>query len=74
MNFVLDASVALAWFLDADPEATAYSEGVRRLILDKRSVGVVPGNWHLEVGSGLIRAHRNPRFAFTADKLTASLV
>jgi len=73
VNFVLDASVALAWFLDMDSEATDYAAGVRRLILNSRAVCVVPGNWHLEVGSGLIRAHRNHRLGFTAAKLADAL-
>ena len=54
-DFVLDASVALAWVLD-NPIA-AYALEVRRALAgDKR--GLVPPLWHLEVANGLATAER----------------
>jgi predicted nucleic acid-binding protein len=54
-RFVLDASVALRWFL-ANP-VPAYARRVRRLMLDGARA-VVPGLWHLEMANGLAVAER----------------
>lgn len=54
-RFVLDASVALAWFVD-NPVA-AYAVRVRKsLAHDARAV--VPGLWHLEMANGFAVAER----------------
>jgi predicted nucleic acid-binding protein len=54
-RFVLDAAVAVGWFVDNPvPE---FSESVRkRLIRGDRAV--VPALWHLEIANGLIVAER----------------
>ena len=58
-GFVLDASVALVWFLD--DERPQFAEGVRaRLIEDS---AFVPQLWHLEVRNGLIMAERRGRLS-----------
>lgn len=54
-DFVLDASVALRWFL-ASP-VPAYARRVRGLML-KGSRAVVPALWHLEMANGLVVAER----------------
>jgi predicted nucleic acid-binding protein len=54
-DFVLDASVALAWVLD-DPMATYAMEVRRALVRGKR--GLVPALWHLEIANGLAIAER----------------
>lgn len=55
IRFVLDASVALAWFVD-NPVAP-YATRVRKsLASDARAV--VPGLWHLEMANGLAVAER----------------
>ena len=54
-NFVLDASVALAWFLD-NPVPT-YAVHVRDVLL-KGSRAIVPALWHLEIANGLAVAER----------------
>jgi predicted nucleic acid-binding protein len=54
-RFVLDASVALRWFL-SNP-VPAYARRVRRLILDGARA-VVPALWHLEMANGLTVAER----------------
>jgi len=54
-GFVLDASVALRWFLDHPVHA--YANRVKRLIL-KGVRAVVPALWHLEMSNGLIVAER----------------
>ena len=54
-RFVLDASVALRWFL-SNP-VPAYARRVRRLILDGARA-VVPALWHLEMANGLAVAER----------------
>jgi len=59
-RFVLDASVALAWFVDK-PQAPYALEIRRRLIAGARAV--VPSLWHLEMANGFALAER--RRAFT---------
>jgi predicted nucleic acid-binding protein len=55
MRFVLDASVALAWFVD-HPVAP-YATRVRQL-LATGSHAVVPALWHLEMANGFAGAER----------------
>ena len=54
-RFVLDASVALRWFL-ANP-VPAYASRVKRLML-RGARAVVPALWHLEMANGLAGAER----------------
>jgi len=54
-RFVLDASVALRWFL-SNP-VPVYARRVRRLMLDGARA-VVPALWHLEMANGLAVAVR----------------
>jgi predicted nucleic acid-binding protein len=54
-HFVLDASVALAWFLD-NP-VPSYANHVRDVLLNG-SRGTVPALWHLEIANGLAIAER----------------
>ena len=55
MRFVLDASVALAWFVD-HPVAP-YAIRIRQL-LAAGSRAVVPALWHLEMANGFAGAER----------------
>lgn len=71
MRFVLDANVALTWFLDEEPEQVAYAASVLQLL--PSSVCVVPALWHYEVAGRLLRARRNSRVNFGAARLTAAL-
>lgn len=52
---MLDASVALAWFLD-DPQP-AYATSVKRALLGGAQA-LVPALWHLEVANGFVVAER----------------
>jgi predicted nucleic acid-binding protein len=54
-DFVLDASVALAWVLD-NP-IPAYALEVRQIMFDGKR-GLVPALWHLEIANGLAMAER----------------
>lgn len=54
-SFVLDASVALRWFLD-NP-LPSYAKRVREIVL-KGQRAVVPALWHLEMSNGLAVAQR----------------
>ena len=65
---VLDASVALAWFLD-HPVST-YAIEIRQLLVDGARA-VVPALWHLEMANGLVVAER--RKIIKADDLSLSL-
>lgn len=54
-SFVLDASVALHWFLDHP--MPSYANRVKRFFL-KGARAVVPALWHLEMSNGLAVAER----------------
>ncbi len=54
-GFVLDASVALRWFLDHP--VPVYAKRVKQIFL-KGVRAVVPALWHLEMSNGLIVAER----------------
>lgn len=54
-RFVLDASVALRWFLDAS--VPPYAERVKQLLI-KGGRAAVPALWHLEMSNGLAVAER----------------
>lgn len=59
-DLVLDASLALQWFLE-DEADRKYSLGVLASLSEKRAV--VPLLWFYEVGNGLLMAHRRRRIA-----------
>jgi predicted nucleic acid-binding protein len=54
-RFVLDASVALAWFLDRP--AAQYANHVRQLLLGGNRA-VVPALWQFEIANGFVSAER----------------
>ena len=54
-RFVLDASVALAWFLDRP--TSQYADHVRQLLL-RGNRAAVPALWQLEIANGFISAER----------------
>jgi len=54
-DFVLDASVALAWAVD-DPEPDGARE-IRESFLSGR-IAIVPSLWVLEIANGLVQAER----------------
>ena len=60
-DFVLDASVALAWFLD--DEQAPQADNVRARLIRERAY--VPQLWRLEVRNGLIIAERRGRLSAT---------
>jgi predicted nucleic acid-binding protein len=69
IRFVLDASVALAWFVD-NPVVPYATRVKKSLVRDARAV--VPGLWHLEMANGLAVAER--RGILTAPNATAGIV
>lgn len=69
IRFVLDASVALAWFVD-NPVVPYATRVKKSLVRDARAV--VPGLWHLEMANGLAVAER--RGILTAANATAGIV
>jgi predicted nucleic acid-binding protein len=68
-SFVLDASVALRWFLD-DPVGE-YADNVRRLVLGGYRA-VVPVIWTLEMVNSLVVAERKRKIDAAAvdDRIT----
>jgi predicted nucleic acid-binding protein len=73
MNFVLDASVALAWCFEDEGGDTAIAV-LERMRSDE---AVVPAIWPLEVTNGLVTAERkgrlSPRAAAQALSMLAAL-
>jgi predicted nucleic acid-binding protein len=63
-DFVLDASLALQWFLE-DEADRKYSLAVLVSLSEKRAL--VPLLWFYEVGNGLLMAHRRKRI--TLDQI-----
>lgn len=59
-SFVLDASVALRWFLDSP--VPAYANRVKQMFL-KGTRALVPALWHLEMSNGLAVAERRSLLA-----------
>jgi predicted nucleic acid-binding protein len=59
-DFVLDASLALQWFLE-DEENRKYSLAVLASLSEKRAL--VPLLWFYEVGNGLLMACRRKRIS-----------
>ena len=57
-DLVLDASLALQWFLE-DEADRKYSLSVLASLSEKRAL--VPILWFYEVGNGLVMAHRRKR-------------
>ena len=66
--FVLDASVALRWFLDHP--VPPYANRIRQLLISGSSA-VVPTLWHLEMANGLVVAER--RGVLSASDVDRSL-
>ena len=60
-DLVLDASLALQWFLE-DEAGRQYGLSVLASLSSKRAV--VPILWFYEVGNGLLMAHRRKRITF----------
>ena len=54
-RLVFDASVALTWFLNATEEQTRYADAIAALIERDATICVVPGLWHIEVGTLLLK-------------------
>lgn len=72
-RFVLDASVALAWFLHETEGATRYAAGVARLLAQEDVVCVVPAIFHIEVAATLVRKRRDRQAGFGKAKFEAAL-
>ncbi|HEV3302289.1 MAG TPA: type II toxin-antitoxin system VapC family toxin, partial [Planctomycetaceae bacterium] len=68
-DFVLDASLALQWFLE-DEADRKYSLAVLASLSEKRAL--VPMLWFYEVGNGLLMAYRRKRIAL--DQIDGFLV
>ncbi len=67
-DLVLDASLALQWFLE-DEADRKYSLGVLASLSEKRAL--VPILWFYEVGNGLLMAYRRKRI--TLDQIDGFL-
>lgn len=68
-RFVLDASVALRWFLD--DLVPPYAERVKQLLIKGLELAV-PALWHLEMSNGLAVAER--RSILSAEDIDRALL
>jgi predicted nucleic acid-binding protein len=68
-DFVLDASLALRWFLE-DETDRQYSLKILASLSHKRAL--VPGLWFYEIGNGLVMAVRRKRIS--ADQINGFLI
>ena len=59
-DFVLDASLALQWFLEDEADRN-YSLAVLASLSEKRAL--VPFLWFYEIGNGLVMAYRRQRIS-----------
>jgi predicted nucleic acid-binding protein len=66
-DLVLDASLALQWFLE-DEADRKYGLSILTSLANKRAV--VPMLWFYEVGNGLLMAYRRKRIALIHGFLT----
>jgi len=69
-RFVLDASVAVEWYLPSGGPRGRYAERILGRISTGDFVPAVPDLWHYELGSVLVAAKRDKRIS--ATKLRAS--
>ena len=71
-RFLLDASVAVEWFLPGGGPGARYAESVLERVSAGELVPSVPDLWHYEIASVLIAAKRDKRIS--AKKLRSSQV
>ena len=71
-RIVLDASVAVEWFLPGGGPGQRYSETILERISAGALFPAVPDLWHYELGSVLVAAKRDKRIS--ASKLQSSRV
>jgi predicted nucleic acid-binding protein len=67
---VLDASVAIEWFLPGGGPGQRYAEKILERISTGELLPAVPDLWHYEIGSVLVSAKRDRRIS--ASKLRAA--
>jgi predicted nucleic acid-binding protein len=72
-RFVLDASVAVEWFLPGSGRRGKYAEAILERISVGELIPTVPNLWHYELGSVLIAARRDKRIS-AAKLVTAQTV
>jgi len=68
MSFVLDCSMALAWFMSDEVYAPAYD----CLQLLEEQTALVPANWPFEVVNALVVAQRRGRITLATAQLILS--
>jgi predicted nucleic acid-binding protein len=62
-RFILDASVAIEWFLPGSGIRSRYAENILEKISAEELLPTVPDLWHYELGSVLIAAKRDRRIS-----------
>jgi predicted nucleic acid-binding protein len=71
-RFVLDASIALEWFLPDEPKSAAYARRVLTGIEAQELAPAVPDLWHYEMASALLAAKRDRRIGAAKLRNAAS--
>lgn len=68
-DFVLDASLAIQWFLEDEADREYSLKALQQL---EQQHAIVPSLWLYEVGNGLLMAHRRKRIS--VEQLDAYLM
>jgi predicted nucleic acid-binding protein len=68
-RFVLDSSVAIAWFFPESESERLYAAAVNRLIRDGEATALVPELFHAEVAEFFMRRRRTPAARFGETRL-----
>jgi predicted nucleic acid-binding protein len=73
-RFVLDASVAVEWFLPGGGPRGRYAEAILERISGGELDPTVPDLWHYEIGSVLIAAKRDKRISAAKLRLAQNAI
>lgn len=73
-RFVLDASVAVEWFLPESMGSARYANDILAGIDQGALKPAVPDFWHYEVGSALLVAKRSKRIGAAKLRIAATLL
>lgn len=72
-RFVLDSSVAIAWFFPEGEKERLYAACVLRMIIESGAKVYVPPLFHIEFGEFLLRRRRTKEAKFSQARLNSAI-
>lgn len=72
-RFVLDSSIAIAWFFPEAEAGRLYAAAVNRMLRDGEFTALVPELFHTEVAEFFMRRRRTPGARFGETRLSNAL-